>query len=86
MAHYISLHSLACLPKPAFAALCKKLFTAPGTTLRRIAAGQVAEKMLVEFEAPDQTEALAWLRQNRLTPVWLMRVDFESTDGALIER
>ena len=85
MVRYISLHALGCLPKPAFAVLCKKLFAASGATVRHVAAGQVAEKMLVEFDAADQVEALAWLRQNKLTPVWLVRVDYESTDGTLIE-
>ena len=85
MPRYISLHILGCLPKPAFAALCAKLFTAASTPIRRVVAGQIAEKMLIEFDAGDHDSALAWLRANKLVPAWLMRVDYESRDGSLTE-
>lgn len=85
MPRYISLHTLGCLPKPAFAALCKTLFASEGARVMRIAAGQIAEKMLVEFEAIDHDAAQAWLRATRLNPAWLMRLDYESTDGSLHE-
>jgi hypothetical protein len=81
MARYLSNHALGCLPKPAFASLCSKLFAT--SVVRRIIAGQVGEKMLVEFDAADQTSADAWLRANKLTPLWVMRIDFESTDGTV---
>ncbi len=84
MPRYISLHVLGCLPKPAFAALCNKLFSDSEST-RRIVAGQVAGKMLVEFEAADGDDAETWLRTRRLQPSWIMRVDYESTDGSLHE-
>jgi len=82
MPRYISLHALGCLPKPAFASLCVKLFAAVPPA-RRVVAGQIGEKLLVEFEATDERVATAWLAANRLTPLWLLRLDFESTDGAI---
>jgi hypothetical protein len=85
VARYLSLHALGCLPKPAFAALCRSLFASGGAATRRILAGQVAEQLLVEFDAPDAGSAAAWLRERRLTPLWVMRVDYESSDGALVE-
>jgi len=85
MPRYISLHALGCLPKPAFAALCKTLFASTGARVVRICAGQIAEKMLVEFDADNEAAAQVWLRSAKLTAVWLMRVDFESSDGVLRE-
>jgi len=84
MPRYVSLHALGCLPKPAFASLCAKLFSA-APPARRVIAGQIGEKMLVEFEAPDEPAARAWLAENRLQPLWLLRVDLESTGGAVCE-
>ena len=81
MARYLSLHALGCLPKPAFAALCRSLFGAGATGARRILAGQIAEKLLVEFEAANEDAAAAWLRERRLEPLWVMRLDYESVDG-----
>jgi hypothetical protein len=82
MARYLSLHALGCLPKPALATLCRSVFSAGGTaTARRILAGQIAEKLLVEFEAANADAAEAWLRERKLTPLWLMRVDYECDDG-----
>ena len=85
MARYISLHALGCLPKPAFAALCKSVFESPGAKARRIVAGQIAEKMLVEFEAADAEAAAAWLRERKLVALWVMRADYESDDGTVCE-
>jgi hypothetical protein len=82
MARYLSLHALGCLPKPALAALCRNVFSAGGAaTARRILAGQIAEKLLVEFEAENADAAEAWLRERKLTPLWVMRVDYECDDG-----
>jgi len=84
MARYLSLHALGCLPKPAFATLCRSVFDSGGQA-RRIVAGQIGEKMLVEFEVSDADEASAWLRERKLTPVWIMRLDYESDDGSVRE-
>ncbi len=85
MPRYLSLHALGCLPKSAFSSLCRSMFAPSGAAVRRICAGQVAEKMLVEFDAPDGDAALAWLRKNKLTPLWVMRIDYESSDGTVLE-
>lgn len=85
MPRYISLHALGCLPKTAFVALCESVFAAGGAKVVRISAGQVAEKMLVEFEAADREAAEAWLRACKLKPLWVMRVDYESSNGSLLE-
>jgi hypothetical protein len=81
MARYLSLHALGCLPKPALVALCRNVFSGGAATARRILAGQIAEKLLVEFEATNADAAEAWLRERKLTPLWLMRVDYECDDG-----
>lgn len=84
MPRYVSLHALGCLPKPAFASLCAKLFAAQPPA-RRVIAGQIGEKMLLEFDAVDERAASAWLATNRLQPLWLLRLDLESADGTVHE-
>ncbi|MDQ6780466.1 MAG: hypothetical protein M3Z37_04845 [Candidatus Eremiobacteraeota bacterium] len=83
MARYISLHTLGCLPKPAFVTLCTKLFASSGVRVCRIVAGQIGEKMLIEFDASSAESAQAWLAANKLIPQWLLRIDYESADGAV---
>ncbi len=83
MPRYISLHALGCLPKPAFVALCKKTFADEGARVLRISAGQIAGKMLIEFEAESQEAARGWLAGAKLTPLWLMRVDYQSQNGSV---
>ncbi len=84
MPRYVSLHALSCLPKPAFASLCARIFSGSPAVIR-IIAGQVGEKMLVEFDAPDAPSAEAWLRANKLPPLWVLRLDYESTDGRVAD-
>ncbi|MBV8597167.1 MAG: hypothetical protein JOZ50_13085 [Candidatus Eremiobacteraeota bacterium] len=84
MARYMSAHALGCLPKPAFAKLCRDIFAAHDGVVR-IVAGQIGERLLVEFEARDGDAAAAWLRAHKLTPSWVLRLDYESTDGQLHE-
>jgi len=84
MARYLSSHALGCLPKPAFAKLCRTIFAA-GDGVLRIVAGQIGERLLVEFEAQDGEAAAAWLRAHKLAPSWVLRVDYESTDGEVRE-
>lgn len=85
MARYLSLHALGCLPKPALAALCRSVFESGAGSARRILAGQIAEQLLVEFDAPDADSAASWLRERKLIPLWVMRVDYESRDGTVLE-
>lgn len=87
MPRYLSLHTLGCLPKPAFGALCKTLFAAAeaGVRVRRIVAGQIGEKMLIEFDAASAEAAQTWLAANKLKAQWLLRIDYESDDGTLHE-
>ncbi len=49
----------------------------------RISAGSVAEQLLVEFEAPNAAAAATWLRERKLIPQSLLRIDYESTDGSV---
>ena len=84
MARYLSLHALGCLPKPAFARLCGEIF-ASGDGACRIVAGQIGEKLLVEFDARDAEAATSWLKIHKLTPLWTIRLDYESTDGEIRE-
>lgn len=84
MPRYLSLHALGCLPKVVFASLCRRLFSEEPPA-RRVVAGQVGEKMLVEFDADDASAATAWLAARKLTPMWVLRIDYESTDGSVVD-
>ena len=84
MPRYLSLHTLACMTRQGAQALVKELSSAPGpVALKRTAWSFVEGKMVAEIEAPDAEAAAAWLERNSMRPQWLMRIEYESTDGEL---
>lgn len=84
MPRYLSLHTLACMTRQGAEALVKNLAAEPGpVTLRRTSWNFVAGRMLAELEAGDQLAAEQWLEAKKMRPQWLMRIEYESTDGDL---
>ncbi|HXO06260.1 MAG TPA: hypothetical protein VN884_11595 [Candidatus Sulfotelmatobacter sp.] len=83
MAVYISQHTLACLTRQGAEELTKRLQGAKTVKARRVLVNMQEGKMLVEFETPSREELEKWLASEKFHFDWLLRIEFESADGAL---
>ena len=83
MPHYLSQHTLACLTRQGAEELTRRLQGAKTVRARRVLVNMQEGKMLVEFEAQSREELEKWLRSEKFHFDWLLRIELESTDGAL---
>jgi hypothetical protein len=83
MPRYISQHTLACLTRQGAEALAARLHDAKDVKARRVLVNMQEGKMLVEFDAAGREELEKWLAMEKFHYDWLLRVEFESTDGSL---
>ena len=83
MPRYISQHSLACLTRQGAEELGRRLLAAKPVTARRVMVNMQEGKMVVEFEAASREELEKWLAAEKFHFDWLMRLEFEFTDGSL---
>ena len=84
MAVYISQHTLACLTRQGAEELTRRLQGAQTARTRRVLVNMQEGKMLVEFEAQSREELEKWLTSEKFHFDWLLRIELESTDGALL--
>lgn len=82
---YFSAHTTACLTKQALRELMKDLLASTEVDVRRCAASQLAGRMIIEIEAPDQSALESWLKEHHLNTEWIMRVELEGSDASLRE-
>ena len=82
---YYSSHTTACLTKQALRALMTELLEARGVKVRRAAASQLAGRMNLECEAPDQKVLEEFLEARHISSEWVMRIDLEAYDGNILE-
>jgi hypothetical protein len=80
---YISQHTLACLTRQGAEELTRRLQGAKTVKARRVLVNMQEGKMLVEFETPSREELEKWLASEKFHFDWLLRIEFESADGAL---
>jgi hypothetical protein len=80
---YISQHTLACLTRQGAEELTRRLQGAKTVKTRRVLVNMQEGKMLVEFEALSREELEQWLASEKIHFDWLLRIEFESADGAL---
>jgi len=83
MAFYISQHTLACLTRQGAEELTKRLLAATPVKGQRVLVNMQEGKMLVEFEASSREELEEWLASEKFHFDWLLRIELESTAGAL---
>lgn len=83
MPRYLSQHTLACLTRQGASELARRLFATQTVTARRVLVNMQEGKMLVEFNAPSREELEKHLAAEKFHFDWLLRVEYESTDGAL---
>jgi hypothetical protein len=83
MPRYISQHTLACLTRQGAEELTRRLQSAKEVTTRRVLVNMQDGKMLVEFDAPGREELEKWLAAEKFHFDWLLRVEYETVEGAL---
>ncbi|MFZ0213686.1 MAG: hypothetical protein WBE20_02965 [Candidatus Acidiferrales bacterium] len=83
MASFISLHTLACLTRQGAEELTARLHHGTEVRARRIIVNMYEGKMLGEFEAENREAIEKWFREQGIHFDWLMRIELESTTGAL---
>jgi hypothetical protein len=83
MPRYISQHTLACLTRQGAADLIRRVHAASPVTARRVLLNMQEGKMLIEFEAPGRNDLEKWMASEKFHFDWLLRVEYESTDGEL---
>jgi hypothetical protein len=84
MPRYISQHTLACLTRQGASELARRLHQPGPVTARRVLLNLQEGKMLVEFDAPSREELEKYLAGEKFHFDWLLRVELESRDGALL--
>jgi hypothetical protein len=83
MPRYLSQHTLACLTRQGAEELARRLHAAKEVTARRVLVNMQEGKMLVEFDAPGREEMKNWLAAEKFHFDWLLRIEFETSDGTL---
>jgi hypothetical protein len=83
MPRYISQHTLACLTRQGAAELIRRVYAASPVMARRVLLNMQEGKMLIEFEAPGRNDLEKWMASENFHFDWLLRVEYESTDGEL---
>ena len=82
---YFSTHTTACLTKQAIRGLMGNLLQSDVVTVRRCVASQLAGRMLLEVESPDQPTLEKWFESQRLNCQWVMRIDLDGDSTAVRE-
>jgi hypothetical protein len=83
MPRYLSQHTLACLTRQGAEELARRVHAAKEVTARRVLVNMQEGKMLVEFDAPDRAQMEKWLAAEKFHFDWLLRIEFETSDGTL---
>jgi hypothetical protein len=83
MPRYLSQHTLACLTRQGAEELAKRILAAKSVSARRVMVNMQEGKMLAEFDAANREELEKWLATEKFHFDWLLRIEFETSDGAL---
>lgn len=83
MPRYLSQHTLACLTRQGAEELLRRLLAPKEVSTRRVLVNMQEGKMLVEFDVASREELEKWLAAEKFHFDWLLRIEFESADGAL---
>ncbi|HEV7966274.1 MAG TPA: hypothetical protein VGP19_01820 [Candidatus Acidoferrales bacterium] len=83
MPRYLSQHTLACLTRQGAEELTRRILAAKPLSALRIMVNMQEGKMLVEFDAANREELEKWLASEKFHFDWLLRIEFETSDGLL---
>ncbi|HUY12244.1 MAG TPA: hypothetical protein VMX16_01260 [Terriglobia bacterium] len=82
---YFSAHTTACLTKQAIRELMGSLLQSKPVKVRRSVASQLAGRMVLETESPDQPTLEKWFEERRLNCQWVMRIDLAGDANGVTE-
>jgi hypothetical protein len=82
---YLTQHTLACLTRQGAEALMRRMQAGQEAKAERVMVNMLEGKMFAEFRA-DSREALeVWLKTQGMHFDWLVRIEWESREGQLIQ-
>jgi hypothetical protein len=85
MSLYLSQHTLACLTRQGAEALMRRMQAGDGAKAERVMVNMLEGKMFAEFRADSREVLEAWLKTQGMHFDWLVRIDWESREGQLIQ-
>lgn len=83
MPRYLSQHTLACLTRQGAEQLAKRILAANTVSGLRVMVNMQEGKMLAEFDAANRAELEKWLATEKFHFDWLLRIEFETSNGVL---
>ena len=83
MARYLTMHTLACLTRQGAEELARKMNAAKEVRTRRVLVNMIEGKMVLELEAENREMLEACLERNAMHFDWILRIEYESSDGQL---
>ena len=83
MPRFLSQHTLACMTRQGAAELVRQIHAATQVKEKRVLLNLQEGRMLIEIEAPDRAELEKWFTALKLHFDWILRIEFESSDGDL---
>lgn len=84
MPRYLSQHTIACLTRQGAQELANRLHAATAVRTVRVWLGLQDGKLVVEFEAGSRDELEKWLAAEKFHFDWILRIEYESSEGKLV--
>ena len=91
MPKFVSAHIIACMTRQDVERLVKQFMAeeSDGIKSLRVQCDTMLGRMVCEWEAPDRNTLVEWLKKRHVHfrggGEWLMRVQIEAVDGAVVK-
>jgi hypothetical protein len=82
---YLSQHTLACLTRQGAEALMRRMQAGDVAKAERVMVNMLEGKMFAEFRAESREVLETWLKTQGMHFDWLVRIEWESQEGQLIQ-
>jgi len=82
---YLSQHSLACLTRQGAEQLMRRMQAGQEAKAERVLVNMLEGKMFAEFRADSREVLESWLKTQGMHFDWLVRIEWESREGRLIQ-
>jgi hypothetical protein len=82
---YLSQHTLACLTRQGAEALTRRMQAGQGAKAERVLVNMLEGKMFAEFRADSREILEGWLKTEGMHFDWLVRIEWESREGKLVQ-